>query len=267
MPFALGGAHILERASCRDCAKMTSRFETAVLRGMWGDAREAFNAPSRHKKRRKGYIEMPDPDDPSLVRQIPSAQHPGPMVFYRISRAGILIGAPVTLDTSASWELVVIDDNLRLKALEKLYPGKLTFKFRHSPYEFGRMIAKIGYCQVLTSLTPNDFHPFCLPYIMGTKHNVSYIVGGSTDAQQANDKSGYDLSTFAFGTIDHLYLLASVRLLSNTHAPQYHVVVGDVIGRDAVVAVTEKIGPASVEVTKFGASANPEHWQPLVWPL
>src|SRR5271157_403593 len=50
VPLSLGGAHILEAASCDNCAKITTRFENDVARGLWGDARIAYNAPTRHKK-------------------------------------------------------------------------------------------------------------------------------------------------------------------------------------------------------------------------
>jgi hypothetical protein len=38
IPLSLGGQHILERASCRACADITTKFERDVARDMWGDA-------------------------------------------------------------------------------------------------------------------------------------------------------------------------------------------------------------------------------------
>ena len=56
VPFSLGGAHILEDASCRRCAAITTKFERDVAKDMWGDARISYNVPSRRKKKRKTHI-------------------------------------------------------------------------------------------------------------------------------------------------------------------------------------------------------------------
>ncbi|RUL68413.1 HNH endonuclease [Dyella choica] len=50
LPYFIGGQHVIEEASCDDCAKITTKFELDVGRELWGDARIAFNAPSRRKK-------------------------------------------------------------------------------------------------------------------------------------------------------------------------------------------------------------------------
>lgn len=40
VPLSLGGQHILEDASCLDCADVTKRFEQDVAREMLGAARK-----------------------------------------------------------------------------------------------------------------------------------------------------------------------------------------------------------------------------------
>ncbi|MBO0734649.1 MAG: hypothetical protein J2P49_10115 [Methylocapsa sp.] len=49
LPLCLGGQHIIEKASCRLCAAITSKFEQHVARDMWGNARISYNATSRHE--------------------------------------------------------------------------------------------------------------------------------------------------------------------------------------------------------------------------
>jgi 5-methylcytosine-specific restriction endonuclease McrA len=39
VPFSLGGQHILQNASCLECADITKKFEQDVARELWGDAR------------------------------------------------------------------------------------------------------------------------------------------------------------------------------------------------------------------------------------
>ena len=39
VPLSIGGQHVIKEASCHNCAKVTSKFERDVIRGLWGDAR------------------------------------------------------------------------------------------------------------------------------------------------------------------------------------------------------------------------------------
>lgn len=61
VPYSLGGQHILERASCDICANITKRFEQDVARDLWGNARAAYNAPTRRKKERATAVVLQDP--------------------------------------------------------------------------------------------------------------------------------------------------------------------------------------------------------------
>ncbi len=67
-------------------------------------------------------------------------------------------------------------------------------------------------------------------------------------------------------------LVAEVRLHANAHTPTYHVVVGDVVGRDRVATVWQKIGdgdiaayPAVLPVS--GMRSEQPYWMPQTWPL
>jgi len=268
VPLSLGGAHVLREASCDDCADITKKFEQKVARDLWGDARISFNAPSRRKKQRPKYISMPDPGDPAKSTMLPADMYPAGLVFYKMGKAALLEGLPEDVDLSPFWEMVVIDDDKRRENFLQQNPGKLVLRFRHVPHEFGRLLTKIGYCQVLTSLDPGDFRPICLPYILGTKTNVSYVVGGSLDAQTREPELGYSLKTVSFGTKERLMLVALVRLYANTHAPAYHVIVGDVAGHDHVDRVIEKLGPGELAYPDFHPEAvKQEHWFPARLPL
>ena len=50
--------------------------------------------------------------------------------------------------------------------------------------------------------------------------------------------------------------MALIRLLANTHAPAYHVVVGDITGRVRVRRTMQKLGPII-----DGGNAT-QHWLP-----
>ena len=268
VPLSLGGKHLLEGASCLSCEVITSRFEGDVARDMWGDARNSYNLPSRRKRKRKTHIVLADPAHPAKQVKVPYADYPAPMMFYKMGRAGLLEGLPDTVDISNAWQMVAPDDG-RAKAFQQKFGVPLTATVRHMPESFARLLAKIGYCNLLTILDPGDFRPICLPYILGERKNPSHVVGGTFEIAE-RETVGYRLSTFGFGTPERLMLVAEIRLFANAGTPTYHVVVGDVIENEKIAAMLTKAkGMITVEpVTLPAASGDKsDHWMPHVWPL
>lgn len=271
LPLSLGGQHVIEKASCKMCADITKKFEQDVARGMWGDARISYNAPSRRKKERPTYLKLRDPDRPSRTVKIAYGDYPAPLIFYKMHKAGMLLGAPEALDISGTWQFSAVHDDERAKTFEKKFGIKLTAKFRHVPQSFGRLLAKIGYGQILWSLDPEDFMPLCVPYILGSKTNVSYIVGGSFCIPAPEADIGYNLRTAVVGDSKRILLIALVRLYANLHSPVYHAVVGDVVGKSNVSSVLTKLqsdAPLIMDTSSLqGAASDLAHWCPQFWPL
>ena len=269
IPLSLGGQHILEGASCQSCADVTTRFERDVARDMWGDARNSYNVQSRRKRERKTHMVLSDPADSSRRVKIPYAEYPAPMVFYKMGPAGLLEGMPDTVDMSHRWQLVAVTDDVNAKGFQQKFGVPLTAKFRHMPESFARLLAKIGYCNLLTILNSGDFRPICLPYILGERKNPSYVVGGALEIAES-EAVGYRLDVVGFGSAERMMLVTEIRLFANVGTPTYHVVVGDVIGNEKVAAMlTKAAGMITVEpMTLPAASAvEQEHWMPRVWPL
>lgn len=239
VPYALGGTHVLRQASCARCEDMSKKFEQKVARDLWGDARTSFNAPTRRRKERKIHIDMPDPAEQGRKYLIPVAEYPAGFLFYKMGTCGFLRGLPETTDISGSWQMVIIDDDARRNAFIKKHERPPVLKFRHVPDAFGRLLAKIGYCQVLTALDPGDFRRLVLPYITGEKRNVSYVVGSKDGAPEPDN--GYRLTTLYSENTEKMILLAEVRLYANTHAPTYEIVVGEVLGAKEMQRVRDKL--------------------------
>src|ERR1700675_4537477 len=110
-------------------------------------------------------IEMPNPVERGRKQVIPAAEYPGGFVFYKMGPCGFLRGLPETTDVSACWQLVMVDDASRRNAFFKKHGHHAVLTFRHVPDAFGRLLAKIGYCQVLTALDLGDFPPLVLAYV------------------------------------------------------------------------------------------------------
>jgi hypothetical protein len=272
IPLSLGGFHILEGASCDSCANITTKFERDVARELWGDARNSYNAPSRRKKERKSHIILSDPDVPGRRVKVPYNEYPAAMVFYKMGRAGLLEGLPDNVDVSATWQLVATHDPAKAKQFTEKWGMKPTSRFRHVPDSFARLLAKIGYCNLLCTLDPVDFRPICLPYILGAKSIPSYVVGGTFEIAEPNPGLGYVLNTAGFIRDDRLMLITEIRLFADSGTPKYHVVVGDVRGNAQIATVLEKIGPLELAgkpdaKPKSTTLSRNDPWMPDVWPL
>ncbi len=242
VPLSLGGVHVIRQASCLTCADITKRFEQRVARDLWGDARISYDAPSRRKKERPGAILMSDSENPGKTIEVPAREYPAGFIFYKMGPPGLLVGLTEDTDTSKLWTMVVVSDDQRRNTFIKASTKELRIQFRHVPYEFGQLLAKIAYCQILTQLHPSDFNPICLPYILGIKTNVSHIVGGGSENPSPIPGTGYSLVPSAFVIEENrLLLMVKVRLYSDLYSPEYQVVVGKVIGIENIARVLKKL--------------------------
>ena len=124
LPLSLGGSHVIEKASCDDCAKITSKFEGKVARDLWGHARNSYGAPSQRKKKRPAVYTFDDIANPGRKISIPFNEYPAGMVFYLMHPAGALIGAHPSHDQSKIWQLRAVMDDQRVRAFEAKYPGR-----------------------------------------------------------------------------------------------------------------------------------------------
>lgn len=271
VPYGLGGQHVLKKASCQSCNKVTTKFEEEVLRRLWKDARTSYGAPTRRKQKRarSTHISMIIPGTTKLL-QVPATEYPAAIVFYEMGQAGALAGLYSSVDTSHFWGLVEITDQQKLAAFRLRYRTEPTMQLAHVPQSFARMVAKIAYGQVLTSLDPGDFRPYCLPFILGTRNNLSHIVGSNKGGEEPMIPGiGYRLRTYAFGKADHMFLVAEVRLLADNGTPVYHVLVGDVVGGANVARLKGKLAGTDEIVIEGWPLVGDDRlpfWCPKVWP-
>lgn len=254
------------------CANITGRFEQDIARGLWGEARASYNAPTRRKKEQAKFFLLKDPNGISGDLTVSAEKYPALMIFYKMPIAGILAGIDYSVNRLAQWELKVIVDANRFEEFQLRHPGRLTATFNHVPDSFGRMLAKIGHCYLLTALDLSDFNPICLPYVLGKKSNVSHVVGSSPINAPLQLELGYSLRVVQLSTVDRTLLMVEIRLLANNDTPTYHIVVGEVDGRENVDRISKKLNavqPAekAEEVTRQSAPLSGYPWIPQVWPL
>ena len=242
IPFSLGGSHVLRKASCNSCSKITSKFEMKIARGLWGEARNSYDAPSRRKKNRIKTLLVTDYANPHVKRRVLRADLPAAMIFYKMPNAGVLSKIDENFDGSIFWKLYGVSDDCKQLSFKEKYDFEPVLSFSHHPQEFGQLLLKIGYGQILTNQNCEDFDPLCLPYILGQKTNVSWLVGCEDKESIPIPNIGYSMRTSVIGYSDSLLLIAHIKLWAHMDMPWYHAVIGRVTGASNMARVVEKLG-------------------------
>lgn len=241
VPYFIGGKHIIEKASCNACADITKRFEQDVARDLWGDARNSYNAPTRRKKERAKKISIPAPNGVGEVLSVEPSVYPGLFYFYKMGFPGILTNTHENVDQSKKWEIIIIQDEERLKNYSKIFNRPATAYFKNVPESFAKLIAKIAYCNALSAVDQEDFIPLIVPYFMKSGANLSFLVGSHPELQEPNPCLGYSLRHGCVGSIEKMFLVEEVRLLANCHTPSYCVVVGYTTGLEKCQRLIDKL--------------------------
>jgi hypothetical protein len=235
VPAALEGRHVIKKMSCRACERRTSAIEAAVTRGMWGDARKAYGAPRKKKKKWDG--------EPICVdeQSYKADTYPAHFLYYEMPKAGILQGFGPEVDLSQFWTLKTKSDAKRNEDWGNSGSSPVVIQFVHHPEEFALLLLKVAYCQILWSLNPDDFISIANPYILGEKKNPSYLVGGS-EHRPTKTNISYDLqaSTTILGNGTWL-LSVHVTLLSGVGIPTYEAVVGYAVSDTMKSTISKKM--------------------------
>lgn len=234
IPESLNGQNELPKASCTDCAKIINGYELTVGRTIFGDFRIKYGLRSkRSRKLRPETIDIEfaqtlDANSPITTKTIPRKEFPSPIMFYKFQKATLLRGLPFGTGIF-EWVPIIISDQTKMKAFHDKH-GHSRHKFRTSPYELARMLAKIGHGFAVAELGIDGFSPLKenLDVILNKTDDVGYTVGGSMDiAPPILDRDHFVRKSFARVLGQRLILVIyEIRLFCGADFPTFHVVVG-----------------------------------------
>lgn len=224
IPYAIRGAMILPRASCRKCAdKINREFEQYCLR-------EMFLVPRAHfkmKGRRRGTKKRPLPNQFNLERPhgvvaTPLHEYPHILTLLAFERAGLIRGgAPTEKYTFRAYSVV---RNSHMERLSK--EGDWAFQSPFSPDRFSRFVAKIAHCIAVAELGWREFMPFLPDIILGKNPCALYFVGCAPGPHT----KGPDAHMTRVGTVKlptgEIFVFANVRFWAQFNTPIYEVIVG-----------------------------------------
>lgn len=225
IPFFLGGRLVLPRASCRDCEKITKKFEGKCARKMLGKFSIRTGLPTQNPKKRPATLPIEELDASGLGRekQIPVIDYPR-FLMMPVFPLPSLIAMHNDRTDGYAWVSMNKADFLKVRSTHaKSGRAKLDIPVQ----EFMRMLAKIGHAFAAAELGSEFFSkwtPLLCDYIKAGIGDVRDFVGNDRGKlSSTNLLNNVTLHTAANNNFE--YLVASVRIFGNLDAPQYLVVV------------------------------------------
>lgn len=232
VPLGIAGhSMILERASCRACAKITGGIEGSVLEGSLGILREKFSSPTRHRSRRTGMSRrnLARLDDNGEwvgagTLEVPVDQLPAICIFPQLNAPRIF--APPEADGGWSGTFWLWQEHVAVPSpIAPKTDGASIHIGKVNPQLFARFLAKIAHGYAVAYLGVDGFAPFLPEVILDESSDPFLYVGGYSEPP-ANEA--------ALHSVEHGYavlggtkfVLVRIRLFASLGAPEYVVVAG-----------------------------------------
>jgi hypothetical protein len=234
IPESLNGVRVLDKGSCGDCGRITSRFEGTYARESMLPVRTAWNMKSKRSKKKRPtkfpikfiknrvekIIDVPVEDHWSIIPLIeigPPGKYPN-LIHGRGMKHG-------------RYEIrgFKIRPDEHIEYLKQKYDAdEIGVASYIEPIPFLRMIAKIGYCTAIWRYGLQNINPYVVSAILGKSDDILHWVG--SDGTQSIYKDSKDMDTDHVVTTSQLpngEIHAGVKLFSKSIVPEYLVIVGE----------------------------------------
>lgn len=189
IPESLNGLMILQKASCRDCGRVTSRFEGDYARQSLLNVRTVWNMKSKRSKKRRP-TEFPIrliKDGRERTIDVPLEESFPLIPMVELGPPGMLANRPHKYGMKHGEYKInpfKVRDDAHLKRLaEKYGADDVAVDWQINVVGFLRMIAKIAYCIAVWRFgLTNIGSAFVVPAILGTTDDIWQWVG--SDGEQ-----------------------------------------------------------------------------------
>jgi hypothetical protein len=229
IPAAFGGLWVLRGASCRDCERITSRFEKDAADSMVTPVREHLGLFGRASRKPRKFMAV------NLTRNgrqerymVKPEDHPGAMIGWAFNEPGLFTDQPLSEGITARVSITILVDNFEERV--KRLPGEINLLMRPpcDPVGFARMLAKIAHAYAVAKLGPHGFRPLLTDLILGRdKMHLSHYVGTSPREDQPTGERHY-VSLATNHVSGQSFLVAEIKLFGHTKkAPIHTVIVGE----------------------------------------
>lgn len=225
-PHALGGKIELPDSSCRQCATITSQFEQTVTRGMLGNFRVKFNAPTRRRKQRPKVLPLNVLKGEDVQRiDLEPSKHPGSFVLPVLSLPRLLSGTPNSARHQKmgvwTWPRQMELPALKIAGTDGFRVGTVHID------AFTRFIAKMAHSYTTAARGHQSFVPLLLPLILGQTNDYADFIGGRARKKQPSlDNSDIAFQTLTIEREGIGYVCCEIEIFPDIKGPTYVAVVG-----------------------------------------
>lgn len=235
LPFGIYGKQKLGKASCRNCAAITSAFEGKVMQDLAG-VRSVFGFPTRHKSRKKDLklpIEIVTMNDEVKTIEVTEEEY-----YPMIALPAFKLPAYVTKEKyEAGIEMIGYSTT---PGKRSMYQGRLDkFAREHGakeiaiyslkwPTEWARMLAKAAYALAIRDYGLERFKiedVYVLDSILGKNDDVGMWVGGLEQSELVYGDEYDDQVVGLWEKDGEIHAIIKLFAFLNT-VPEYHVIVG-----------------------------------------
>lgn len=229
IPFGLGGTLVLPQASCPSCCDKTSRFERTILRGELWPVRvyRAMQSYRKHKKAPNSYPLVVVRDGREETVQLPLDRYPILVPFPDFAPARLVTGAVSRPGIDVAGIINVSFGSDPTQVLRDL--GATSFKsdINTHPVQFAQMVAKIGYSMAAATgaLSLIKGHSSIREVIRGENNCVGDYVGTLTYPLTKHSDQLHRVIVLPDSNTGQL--VADVQLFSDSQAPRYGVLLGE----------------------------------------
>jgi hypothetical protein len=225
VPYGLNGPWELLKATCDDCAAITSAVEKSVLKDSLIVLRSALKLPTRRKKHRP--ISFPltiTRDGKEQTVKVPVHDHLAVMILTISPPPAHLDGRPYGKGVLVTGTVAIQVGGPPLEELAKIYGAK-TFSVTATWHGncFERMLAKIAYGFAVAHFGSRNLEEvYVIPAILGKKDDVGRWVGCANDITLEVGKYFHQIDL----SVVNREIIVRVKLFAIFNVPEYLVVVG-----------------------------------------
>lgn len=224
IPYGINGPWTLQRASCQSCAQITHRFERDTLRGLFGTLRNILSLQSRRRgdrpKRLPLVIEKRQEQDTIYLSP---RDYPAYLPCPIFPPPGLVTGAPKSNLIYADIRFMHCAGPSFEEIAEKYGADFVGARLNYAPEEFARTLGKIAYAAAVYALGVDALRSSPMrSIILGEERCFGYWIGSWEGDLVNRGKGLHAMEIKAKGTEIHVIL----RLFSQLHAPEYHIVLG-----------------------------------------
>jgi len=238
VPLALHGNYVLRDASCEACRHNISGFETALLRGGFRAAREAFVYNSRSKSRPQTLPVFDAHGVTDSRMNIPVGDYPVTLIMPTISGPQIddlpykqKPGVMPWLYRSHNFDVLSAKHNLTKFASNSL-----------DVRSFFRTLAKVAHGLAVGAFGLNGFVPFLRPVILEPDYPAySRFIGMIGVQPQPLLEKGFEVEIGVETLGESEYVSARIRFFPELNTPFYRVIAGALPDSSAALAKWKKV--------------------------